>query len=140
MLDFKQLIEGNQYDFLRTDPRLGKNIILLGVSGSYGYGTNRDGSDVDLRGIALNGKSDLLGLDNFEQFEDRITDTVIFSFMKIIGLLMNCNPNTIEILGLDDDQYVIKNGMGQELLDNRGLFLSKRAVASFGHYAGSQIL
>lgn len=139
MQDFKQLIEGNQYDFLRTDPRLGKNIILLGVSGSYGYGTNRDGSDVDLRGIALNGKSDLLGLDTFEQFEDRITDTVIFSFMKIIGLLMNCNPNTIEILGLDDDQYVIKNGMGQELLDNRGLFLSKRAVASFGHYAGSQL-
>lgn len=139
MQDFRLLIEGKEYDFLRTDPRLGKNIILLGVSGSYGYGTNREGSDVDLRGIALNGRSDLLGLDTFEQFEDRITDTVIFSFMKIIGLLMNCNPNTIEILGLDDDQYVIKNGMGQELLDNRAIFLSKRAAASFGHYAGSQL-
>ena len=139
MKEFKSLIEGKEYDFLRTDPRLGKNIILLGVSGSHGYGTNREGSDVDLRGIALNGRSDLLGLDTFEQFEDRITDTVIFSFMKIIGLLINCNPNTIEILGLDDDQYVIKNGMGQELLDNRNLFLSKRAIASFGHYAGSQL-
>ena len=139
MQDFKSLIERKEYDFLRTDPRLGKNIILLGVSGSYGYGTNRDGSDVDLRGIALNGRSDLLGLDTFEQVEDRTTDTVIFSFMKIIGLLMNCNPNTIEILGLDDDQYVIRNGMGQELLDNKSLFLSKRAVASFGHYAGSQL-
>ena len=139
MKEFKSLIEGKEYDFLRTDPRLGKNIILLGVSGSHGYGTNREGSDVDLRGIALNGRSDLLGLDTFEQFEDRITDTVIFSFLKIIGLLINCNPNTIEILGLDDDQYVIKNGMGQELLDNRNLFLSKRAIASFGHYAGSQL-
>ena len=139
MQDFRSLIEGKEYDFLRTDPRLGKNIILLGVSGSYGYGTNREGSDVDLRGIALNGRSDLLGLDTFEQFEDRITDTVIFSFMKIIGLLINCNPNTIEILGLDDDQYVIRNGMGQELLDNRAIFLSKRAAASFGHYAGSQL-
>jgi hypothetical protein len=29
--------------------------------------------------------------------------------------------------------------MGQELLDNKSLFLSKRAVASFGHYAGSQL-
>ena len=137
--DFKSIIEGKKYDFLRIDPRLGKNIILLGVSGSYGYGTNREGSDIDLRGIALNGRADLLGLDSFEQFEDRITDTVIFSFMKIIGLLMNCNPNTIEILGLDDDQYVIKSVMGQELLDNKALFLSKRAAASFGHYAGSQL-
>ena len=68
MKEFKSLIEGKEYDFLRTDPRLGKNIILLGVSGSHGYGTNREGSDVDLRGIALNGRSDLLGLDTFEQF------------------------------------------------------------------------
>ena len=93
MRDFKSLIEGKEYNFLRTDPRLGKNIILLGVSGSYGYGTNRDGSDVDLRGIALNGKSDLLGLDTFEQFEDRITDTVIFSFMKVIRLSINNVPS-----------------------------------------------
>ena len=78
---FKSLIERKEYDFLRTDPRLGKNIILLGVSGSYGYGTNRDGSDVDLRGIALNGRSDLLGLDTFEQVEDRTIDTVIFSLL-----------------------------------------------------------
>ncbi|MBR3461413.1 MAG: nucleotidyltransferase domain-containing protein, partial [Clostridiales bacterium] len=62
--DFKSIIEGKKYDFLRTDPRLGKNIILLGVSGSYGYGTNREGSDIDLRGIALNGRADLLGLDS----------------------------------------------------------------------------
>ena len=52
---------------------------------------------------------------------------------------MNCNPNTIEILGLDDDQYVIKTPVGQELLDHRQLFLSKRAAASFGHYADAQL-
>ena len=139
MPDFKAIIQESRYDFLRKDPRLGNNIILLGVSGSYGYGTNRDGSDIDLRGIALNGKADLLGLDVFEQFEDRETDTVIFALKKIISLLINCNPNTIEILGLDDDQYVIKTRLGQELLDNRSLFLSKRVAASFGHYAGSQL-
>lgn len=139
MIDIKSLIEKEEYDFLRNDPRLGDRIILLGLSGSYGYGTDREGSDVDLRGIALNGRSDLLGLGAFEQFEDRATDTVIFSLRKIAGLLLNCNPNTIEILGLDDEQYVIKSGLGQELLDNKNLFLSKRAAASFGHYAGSQL-
>ena len=113
--------------------------MLLGVSGSYGYGTNREGSDVDLRGVTLNMPSDLIGLTSFEQFEDRKTDTVVYSFNKMVSLLLNCNPNTIEILGLDDDQYLIRSAPGQELLDHRGLFLSKRAAASFGHYAEAQL-
>ena len=113
--------------------------MLLGVSGSYGYGTNREGSDIDLRGVTLNLPSDLIGLSTFDQYEDPSTDTVIYSFQKLVKLLLNCNPNTIEILGLDDEQYVIKTAVGQELLDHRRLFLSKRAAASFGHYADAQL-
>ena len=52
---------------------------------------------------------------------------------------MECNPNTIEILGLDEDQYLIRSALGQELLDNRSMFLSKRAIKSFGGYAGQQL-
>ena len=137
-MNFQELILTKEYDFLRSEPRLGDRIMLLGVSGSYGYGTNREGSDVDFRGVTLNLPSDLIGLTSFEQFEDRSTDTVIFGFNKLISLLINCNPNTIEILGLDDDQYYIKSGLGQRLLDNRGLFLSKRAAVSFGHFADAQ--
>jgi predicted nucleotidyltransferase len=77
--------------------------MLLGVSGSYGYGTSREGSDIDFRGVTLNLPSDLIGLTSFDQYEDTGTDTVIYSFNKLINLLLNCNPNTIEILGLDDD-------------------------------------
>ena len=138
-MDFRELLNTAEYDFLRIDPRLGKRIMLLGLSGSYGYGTNREGSDIDFRGVTLNLPSDILGLTTFEQFEDRQTDTVIYGFNKLIGLLLNCNPNTIEILGLDDDQYLIKSPFGQELLDHKHLFLSKRAAASFGHYADAQL-
>ncbi|MDO5132038.1 MAG: nucleotidyltransferase domain-containing protein, partial [Eubacteriales bacterium] len=138
-MDFRELLKKPEYDFIRENPRLGDRIILLGVSGSYGYGTNREGSDVDLRGVALNLPSDMIGLTSFEQVEDRATDTVIYSFNKLIGLLLNCNPNTIEILGLEDDQYLIKTPIGQELLDHSGLFLSRRAAASFGHYADAQL-
>ena len=138
-MDFKALMKTEAYDFLRTNPRLGDRIMLLGVSGSYGYGTNREGSDIDFRGVTLNLPSDLIGLTDFEQFEDRKTDTVIYSFMKIINLLLNCNPNTIEILGLDPDQYVIISPEGQRLLDHKSLFLTKRAAESFGHYAGAQL-
>ena len=138
-MDFKSLLNTEEYRFLKENPRLGRRIMLLGVSGSYGYGTNREGSDVDLRGVTLSLPSDLLGLTEFAQFEDRTTDTVVYSFNKLISLLLSCNPNTIEILGLDEDQYLIRTELGQELLDNRHLFLSKRAAASFGHYADAQL-
>ena len=138
-MDFRKLLDTKEYEFLRTNPRLGSRIMLLGVSGSYGYGTNREGSDIDFRGVTLNLPSDLIGLTSFDQYEDDGTDTVIYSFNKLVGLLLNCNPNTIEILGLDEDQYVIRTMVGQELLDHRQLFLSKRAAASFGHYAEAQL-
>ena len=51
MKDFKKLINSTEYDFLRSHERLGKNIILLGLGGSYAYGTNNENSDIDFRGI-----------------------------------------------------------------------------------------
>lgn len=138
-MDFKKLMYSSEYDFLRTHPRLGDRIILMGLGGSYAYGTNNENSDIDFRGITLNLPSDLLGLTEFEQYEDASTDTVIYAFNKIVKLLLECNPNTIELLGLDDDQYLIKTTLGQELLDNKSLFLSKRAAKSFGGYASAQL-
>ena len=79
-MDFRMLLNTKEYDFLRTNPRLGSRIILLGVSGSYGYGTNREGSDIDFRGVTLNLPSDLIGLTSFDQYEDVGTDTVVYSF------------------------------------------------------------
>ncbi len=139
MINFHELMNTAQYDFLRTNTRLGNRIILLGLGGSYAYGTNNESSDIDFRGITLNLPSDLLGLTTFEQYEDSETDTVIYSFNKMVKLLLECNPNTCEILGLDEEQYLIKTTLGQELLNNTGIFLSKRAAKSFGGYAGAQL-
>lgn len=138
-MDFIKLMNSPEYDFLRTNERLGNRIILLGLGGSHAYGTSNANSDIDFRGITLNLPSDLLGLTEFEQYEDAHTDTVIYSFNKIVKLLLECNPNTCEILGLDEDQYLIKTPLGQELIDNRDLFLSKRAAKSFGGYASAQL-
>ena len=79
-MSFEGLLKTKEYEFLWTEPRLGERIMLLGISGSYGYGTNRERSDVDFRGVTLNLPSDLIGITTFEQFEDRATDTVIYSF------------------------------------------------------------
>ncbi len=138
-MDFRQIMNSSEYDFLRTHERLGKRIILLGLGGSHAYGTSIGNGDIDFRGVTLNTPSDLLGLTEFEQYEDDHTDTVIYSFNKIVKLLLECNPNTCEILGLDEEQYLIKTTLGQELIDHKDLFLSKRAAKSFGGYASAQL-
>lgn len=135
----KTILENSEYDFLRNNEHLGGNIILLGLAGSNSYGTNNENSDIDIRGITLNRKSDLIGLTSFEQYVDNNTDTCIYSFNKIINLLLNCNPNTIELLGLNPEHYLHLNDIGRELLNNRNIFLSKRAVQSFGGYASAQL-
>ena len=137
--DFKAVLKTPEYDFLKTNPHLGNNIILLGLGGSHAYGTNVEGSDIDIRGIALNSKSDILGSSNFEQVVNEATDTTIYSLRKIVSLLSSCNPNTIEILGLKPEHYLYLSPIGQELLANKKLFLTKRAVQSFGGYAFAQL-
>ena len=135
----KNAIQSKKYEFLKTNSHLGKNIILLGLGGSHAYGTNTETSDLDLRGCTLNSKSEILSNDNFEQFVNEETDTTIYSFNKLISLLSNCNPNTIEIMGLKPEHYLYIAPIGQELLDNKKLFLSKRAAFSFGGYATAQL-
>ena len=138
MID-SELLKSQAYSFIQSDEHLGKHVILLGLAGSYSYGTNNENSDIDVRGVTLNSKSDLIGLTHFEQYVDTQTDTTIYSFMKMITLLLSCNPNTIELLGLNPEHYLYLHPLGQELIDNTHLFLSKRAIHSFGGYADAQL-
>lgn len=137
--EIKQTLNSTEYAFLRENEHLGNNVILLGLGGSHAYGTNTKDSDLDLRGVALNSKLDILTNQNFEQFVNEATDTTVYSFNKIVQLLSNCNPNTIEMLGLKPEHYLYLSPIGQELLDNKKLFLSRRAINSFGGYANQQL-
>ena len=133
------ILEQPEYQFLKTNPHLGKNIVLLTYGGSYAYGTNVEGSDTDLRGCALNSRRDLLGMGSFEQVEDAGTDTTVYAFNKLLSLLINCNPNVIEMLGCKPEHYFICTSIGEQLLNQRKMFLSQRAVTSFGGYANQQL-
>lgn len=135
----REMVNGSEYEFLRTNPHLDGRIIFLTLGGSYSYGTNVETSDVDVRGCALNSPSDLLGLTSFEQVVNTQTDTTVYSFNKLVALLLNCNPNTIEMLGCKPEHYFYLTDIGKEMIDNRKLFISKRAVQSFGGYATQQL-
>lgn len=135
----KQLLTTREYNFLRTDPHLKDRIMFLTLGGSHAYGTNIETSDIDIRGCAMNNASEIVGLSNFEQFVHVETDTTVYAFNKLIPLLINCNPNTIEMLGCRPEHYIFMSPAGQEMIDNRKMFLSKRALHSFGGYANQQL-
>lgn len=138
-MDIKSVLKSPEYSFLKSDEHLGEHVILLGLSGSYSYGTNNENSDIDVRGVTLNRKSDLIGLTSYEQYVDMNTDTTIYTFNKMVTLLLNCNPNTLELLGLNLEHYLYLNDIGKSLLEHKNMFLSKRAIHSFGGYADAQL-
>ena len=138
--EIREKLKTSEYDFLRNNKHLGSNIILLGLGGSYSYGMNIEGkSDIDIRGVALNSKEEILLLQNFGQIVDENTDTTIYSFNKMVNLLCKANPNVMEQLGLNPEHYLYIHPIGQVLLNNSKLFLSKRVVYSFAGYAKEQL-
>ena len=127
----KDKLKLKEYDFLRTDKNLGNNIIILTLGGSHAYGMDKEGSDLDVRGIALNSKSDILLGTDFEQVVNTDTDTTVYSFNKMIQLLTSNNPNTIEQLGCLPEHYLHLSDIGRELLDNRKMFFIKSLYSYF---------
>ena len=137
-MDNKSVLSKEEYNFLEANPDL-KNIAYLVVSGSRGYGTDNEGSDIDLRGFLVEDKKYLLGCGSFEQFENVPTDTVIYGMKKFFSLCRAANPNALELLGADEDCIVIMNETGRKVHENAGLFLSRRVISSFGNYAAGQL-
>lgn len=135
----KDILNRDEYSFLKTDARLSTGIGIIGYGGSVAYGTNNADSDVDIRGFALNSPREILLGRDYEQVIDKGTDTTIYSFMKIISLLRACNPNVVEILGLKPEHYLEIGWSGQMLLDNSDAFLSRKAAITFGGYASQQL-
>ena len=63
----KETIKKQEYDFLKENEYLGNNIILLTLGGSHAYGMDKEDSDLDVRGVALNSKEEILLGKDFEQ-------------------------------------------------------------------------
>lgn len=138
--ELKAVLWREEYDFLHTNKHLGSNILFLTLSGSHAYGTNVEGSDIDIRGVA--GSPEILGFNRFEQAIDNRTDTVIYAVNKFVGLLAQGNPNIIELLGNDPELYVNMTPEGQMLLDSAHCLqlwrLCKRPAQTFADGFASQ--
>ena len=138
MKEIKSKLLSQEYDFLRNNSYFGNQIIMLGISGSNSYGTNIDGSDLDIRGISLELPQDLLLLKESRNIADNHTDTTIYQFNSFIKLLVKGQPNMIEMLGLRKEDYLYKNYIFDELLKNKEMFLSQHILHRIKGYTESE--
>ncbi len=125
---------------MRTfDPE--EHLIFEGIVGSRLYGTDLFDSDVDQRAICIPPKEVLLNpFMNFEQkdsgFEEK--DRCIYALGQFFKLCANSNPNILELLYIPETHYLFMSDKWQKVLDNKNLFLSKRAKYTFSGYSMSQ--
>ena len=117
----------------------------MAFSGSRSYGTHTNESDTDIQGFFVPHLDYIIGIKNVEQVslnfktnKGNLIEGQIFSIQKIIKLLSNCNPNVLEMLWVREKDILYKNHIGDEILNNRGLFLSKKVKHTYVGYAHAQ--
>ena len=124
------------------------NLILLGYRGSVAhnmYVPNTDPNsidDIDLMGVYMAPVDHYIGTiktkETYERFIDE-WDVVSYEFLKFVHLLIKSNPNVLSLLWIRENYYIERHAYGQALIDNRDLFVSKKAYHSFTGYAYSQL-
>src|SRR5258708_8318945 len=122
--------------------QMNPKIIFETVAGSYLYGTSIENSDIDYRGVCIEPLYSLLGLVNFEQFEDSTQkDRVIYGLRKFINLALGQNPNIVELLFVPfQPEFMIQHTLEwKQIIENREYFLSRKVADTFIGYAVSQL-
>jgi predicted nucleotidyltransferase len=115
------------------------------MAGSHSYGLSRPESDVDMKGIAFLNKQQIFSLnDDPEQYIEEANDgadadLTIYTMKKFFNLAKTANPNILEMLYNSKDNVLFVSPVGQLLMDNRDLFISKKARWSFIGYSDSQL-
>jgi uncharacterized protein len=119
---------------------LPERTIYVTRHGSHSYGTNIEGSDLDIRGVCIAPKEYYHGFVNtFHQAVQTEPDLTIFELRKFLDLACNVNPNVIELLYTDPSDHLVVSRTWERLVEVRDSFLSKRAKHTFSGYALSQL-
>jgi predicted nucleotidyltransferase len=112
-------------------------LILMAVVGSKAYGTDREGSDTDYRGVYAADPVSMWKLRKPQQTVDRREpDIVVYELERFCKLAAAANPNVLEILYA---RFEGSKRQGRMLVSNREVFLSRRARQTYGGYARAQL-
>jgi hypothetical protein len=132
-LDWSTLYQGN-LTWLPT------HTIFLTRAGSHAYGLATPESDLDVRGVAIPPKEYFLGFaQRFEQAEATDPDLIIYDIRKFFMLATAGNPSIVELLWTEEEDHLLLTTLGQRLLAQRSLFLSRKVKQTFSGYATAQL-
>ena len=118
------------------------HIILESIVGSKAYGLSTESSDTDRKGFGLAPKEYYISHNKrFEQIElssDK-EDRTIYNITKFFTLAEDCNPNILDVLFVNEKDILSITPVGEEVLANRDIFISKKAKHTFSGYAFAQL-
>lgn len=115
-------------------------VIFRGIWGSRAFGTALPGSDTDIRGVFVPPPGQYATLAGVpEQVSADRNNTVYYAVRRFCELLSQANPSVLELLWLPSGCILKRTPAWDLLVENRSLFITRRAVASHSGYAAAQI-
>lgn len=115
--------------------------IFKGFAGSISYGTNLPSSDVDYRGIfcadQINVRTPFFAVNEINDVTEE--DTKYYELTHFMKLCVNCNPNIIEMLWIDESDIVTSSPSYELLRANRAKLLSSKIAHTTSGYAHAQL-
>lgn len=112
-------------------------ILFEAVSGSRAYGLATAQSDTDIKGVFYLPRHVYYGLNTVQQVSNASNDVVYYELGRFVELLLNSNPNTLELLAAPAD-CVRQRSPLMDVFDSRW-FVSQACRQSFAGYAMGQI-
>ena len=117
-----------------------KSLIFRCISGSFAYGTNRDDSDIDRRGIFAIPPDSYFKLNKPpEQVSDPNNDTSYYTIHRFFQLAVQGNPNILEFFWVPEDCIEISTPEWERIKAIRQTFITKGVLDAFCGYAAAQI-
>lgn len=115
-------------------------IIFESVVGSHLYNLNIGTSDVDKMGLFRLPKSSFISLQSpSQEVEANKGDHKLFELKKFMTLAAQCNPTICQLLYIPEKFILKTSDIYNELIRNKGLFVSKKAYYTYTGYAYAQI-
>ena len=115
-------------------------IVFEAIAGSRAYGTSNPDSDFDVRGLFICPKNERITLINIPQeISNDSQDIKYYELEKFLRLASECNPSIVELMYLPEDCIKIQTSLMDKLIENRNLFISKKAYHTFNGYAYSML-
>ena len=108
------------------------------IVGSHLYGTNKEGSDIDIKGVFVLPTDMVLSGNYIEQISDDKQDITYYEIGRFVELAAKANPNILDVLG--SDKITFTTDKWKEYFPDITPYLTTKLRNTFLGYSKSQIL